>query len=364
MAAKQKAGDNSLQLNAEHDNIIIQGHQYSVADIQNIAKSEIQIALPTLRAEAIKIYENKADSMVNKLLEEIRSDPKKMAAFVDPDFNFALKDAGRAVASNDNKYTEELLVEILSSRATFSQSTKVKIITKKAIDAADKLSVETLNALTTLWALLSIHAESPVFTIALPSTGATMSKSFASFNPPKPDEWVEEAELLGLVTSDQSLLSSKMTFIDLIAKRFAKQLVQGIDAARWTEINQQLQAIGIDLRINILEHPLKEGFVIVDHDDEQSLRAAITVPKSKEEVANPLIEEVIRENGFGSVDGVAKSKLEELINKHPDFKLPQEWWNGLPVVRLTATGNAIAYLHARKFLTFNGPQTLQDYLQM
>ena len=361
--AKQKAGDDSTQLNAERDIVIISASA-SESDIRNLVRNEIQSTLLNYKNDSVEKYLSKGNSMLDKLLGVLGDQKKNLSAFAEPDFNFAIRDAARAVASNDSVYTEDLLVEILATRAKDNKNNKVKIITKQAIQPADKLSEEVLKGLTCLWVMLYIVPHKSDFTFELARSITVYKKIFDKLKPAEPKVWVEEAELLNLITVQRGFNSGTKDFMDYFSERFSKYMCRGIDASRWSEMNTALLSDGVDIRINLLQHPLRDSFVVINHDDRDSFMNALGDITKYSEQAQGLINEAIDLNGFGTIEETAKAKLSELVNNQETLRVARDWWSKLPPLRPTATCKAICFLHARKQIEFDGAQNLESYLMM
>ncbi|MEO6761423.1 MAG: LPO_1073/Vpar_1526 family protein [Candidatus Saccharimonadales bacterium] len=363
MVNKQKAGKDSNQINAERDVVII-SQSASVSDIRDIVKSEIELTLSNYKANALEKYVAKGNSMIEKLVAVIGDDQSKLNAFSDPDFNYALRDAGRAVASNESEYTEELLVEILANRAAHSGSNRVKIVTMQAIEAADKLTDDTLNALTNLWVMLFIVPQQSRFEDYLAGFSRIFGESFSTLKPALPSKWIEEAELLRLIEVERGFISDTKPFVEMLSEKFPRYLRAGIPVDRWNDMNKTLMDYKHDIRINIILHPLKEGFVLVNHDSKDQFLEAVRVSVEAGGSVGTIINEIVNMNNFDAFDPVAQEQLLQLIDQDSNLKEASEWWHNLPACRVTAVGKAIGYLHAKKYITFNGVQNLEDYLSM
>jgi hypothetical protein len=363
MTGKQKAGKGSAQVNAGRDVVII-SQATSESDIRGIVQAEIQLTLSNYKADALEKYLAKGNSMIEKLVGSLENTQDKLNAFSDPDFNFALRDAGRAVASNDSEYTEELLVDILASRAIYGGSSKVKIVTKKAIEAADKLTPETLNALTMVWVLLNIVVQPEhYFPVKFAMQHHIHKQALGAFKPVPAADWIDEAELLGLIEVDRGFGTNTKSYVELLSERFKKFLCPGISLNRWQEINAALQDQKVDIRIHVIEHPLKNGFVLVDCTTRDEFIAAVKKLIPEKATVHELIEEVANTNGFESEDAAAKQKLEDFVNKESDLQEVSKVWHDYPAFRITTVGEAIGYLHARKHIQFSGVGNLEEYLR-
>lgn len=361
MTGKQKAGKGSTQVSAQRDVVII-SQTASVSDIRDIVRAEIELTLSNFKTKALQRYISKGDSMAQKLVAILGDDENSLSAFSDPDFNFAIRDAGRAVASNDGEYTEELLVDILANRAIQGGSNKVKIVTKQAIEAADKLTDVTLNSLSFLWIILNITPIKSTFEMEFGILSAYYGRSLDALKPTKAEEWTEEADLLRLIEIDRSFNASTRPFADFLSERVSRYMRPGIPAERWSDMNALLNEKGFDVRMSLIQHPLKENFVLIDHNSKEEFLEVVKAEVADDVWANEIMEEMATLNNFDVIDDTARERLGQLIDQDINLKRTSEWWQVLPACRITTVGMAIGYLHAKKHIEFNGAQNLDDYL--
>jgi hypothetical protein len=142
----QEAGDNSEQQQAARDIINITQVGVSAANVIAITRSETKrIIEGELTPAAERIAHERLDQFEQKMIDRFAEDPQLRKAFADPDFQCSLRDASRAAASNDDDHTEDLLVDLLANRAAEGNSARLRLITSRAIQAADKLSIEALR---------------------------------------------------------------------------------------------------------------------------------------------------------------------------------------------------------------------------
>lgn len=122
----QKAGDKSIQIQAEGD---VHVCTITVTEATKIAKREAQLAITEFSYEALVKATERAYSLANRVIDVFTQRPELLEAFGDPDFNFALRDASRTAASNDEKHTEDLLVDLLTNRTEQGGSPRIRLVT-------------------------------------------------------------------------------------------------------------------------------------------------------------------------------------------------------------------------------------------
>ena len=131
----QKAGADSVQVQAGRDIIV----GVTAEEVVSITRTEIAQSVELLTAMAKDVAEARVKALGDGIIDAFCSRPELYRAFADPDFQFALRDAARAVASTDDEHTEQLLVDLLTNRAEEGSTTRVRFATGQAIRAADKL---------------------------------------------------------------------------------------------------------------------------------------------------------------------------------------------------------------------------------
>src|SRR4051812_35615375 len=102
---QQTSGDHGSQLQAGRDINVI---GVTAADVVEITRNEVSRVLDDLTLTAASLAEERVQRFEGRVLEQFAENPTLRTAFGDPDFQFSLRDAGRAAVSNDDKHTEDL----------------------------------------------------------------------------------------------------------------------------------------------------------------------------------------------------------------------------------------------------------------
>jgi hypothetical protein len=116
---QQSAGDSSQQFQASRD-MEVHVHGVTAADVVSITRVEVDAVRSELTAMASRagsLAEERLRAFQDHVVDQFADVPHLREAFADPDFQFSLRDAGRAAVSNDDQHTEDLLVDLLKNRA-------------------------------------------------------------------------------------------------------------------------------------------------------------------------------------------------------------------------------------------------------
>jgi hypothetical protein len=352
---KQSAGAESQLLQAGRD-IVITG--LSAADVVEITRREVARVADELTLNAKTVAEERVRALGDKILERFAQTPEHLGAFKDPDFQFSLNDAGRAAASNDDEHTEDLLVDLLANRAEAGNTSRVRLATSQAIRAADKLSIETLNGLTALWALSSLGASDPDDIAAQVESARSVAGAVAALALPDEVDWLQEAEALNLTRSYGDGLMTRKGYREMLQERAAAHLVTGVPRQQFTE-SLALGGEEIpDLTGKVAEHPLRPNFVRLLGNDRESFLRLFDAPISPP----PQLEELITMNQFGSRDPEAVEQWNVLLDEIPAVARVEAWWDGLPYAELTLIGRVIGFVNAKRHIAFAGAQTVAGLL--
>jgi hypothetical protein len=223
----QEAGDNSEQQQAARDIINITQVGVSAADVIAITRSETKrIIEEELTPAAERIAHERLDQFEQKMIDRFAEDPQLRKAFADPDFQYSLRDASRATASNDDDHTEDLLVDLLSNRAMEGNRARLRLITSRAIQAADKLSIEALRGLTATWAVTTLGPSEPS-ALGYITACTGIATIVLGLGTETDHGWIEDLEALGLARTASGIAMSRKPYKHLLEERAAAHLNQG-----------------------------------------------------------------------------------------------------------------------------------------
>jgi hypothetical protein len=348
----QKAGADSQQYQAGGDiNIGV-----TAEEVVDITRAEVARSVDQLTAAAKEIAEARNHALGDRIIGAFEGRPELFQAFADPDFQFSLRDAARAAASTDEVYTEELLVDLLTNRAEKGASTRVRLATSQAIKAADKLSLEALNGLTALWAIVSLRSSEPNVASEL-KVATEVADVLIALKLPTDAGWVRELDVLNLGRTQQVLVRTQ--FKDIVISRVSRDLVTGIDVDTSLGLIDGAKKAIPEVAERIEAHPLKPGFVKLAGKDKEDLLSQL--PAYAADISE--LQQLIGLNGYGIGDNTATANLAKELESSRQISTIANWWNSVPVLNLTMVGEVVAFVNARRHMTFQGAGTVSELLQ-
>lgn len=231
----------------------------SAADVREIAQVEISRAREELSQAAAQTAEARIQSLIDRVTEHFSDKPELFAAFGQPDFQYSLQDAGRAAASNDEEHTEQLLVDLLANRAAEATGARVRLATSQAVRAADKLSLQALNGITSLWCLSFLEAsvDNPQAQIAW---AARTTEKLVALGLPPGIAWMQDADALNLIRLQGSIVSRK-GYAEFLRQKVSHYLNPGLSLDEDRDLIAAITKMVPEIGRMLDPHPLKDGFV-------------------------------------------------------------------------------------------------------
>lgn len=332
----------------------------SPAEVIEITRTEVARVLGELSSTAKELAEEKIEALSNRVLEHFMDKPELFSAFTEPDFQYSLQDAGRVAASNDEEHTEQLLVDLLANRAEKGDGPRVRLATSQAIRAADKLSSDALSGVTALWAVQYLMWANPDNLVSQLTGTIKIADSLVKLGLPSNPAWMEDADALNLLRISPGGILTRKTYLEMVQGRFAAQLVAGIDAKESVELFAEVEQVAPGFLEKLRGHPLKKGFVMLPGSTKEELFAGLPHAAA----SSPELNQLVEQNGYGSLDQAAVKKMEEFFADVPSFQTVSQWWNPLPVADLTVVGDVIGFINARRYMTFGGAATVSEFLDL
>lgn len=334
--------------------IIVAG--VTAADVVEITRAEVSRAFDDLGLAARAVAEERVRALEDKIFERFAESPELMGAFADPDFQYSLRDAGRATASNEDEHTEKLLVDLLANRAEAGNTARVRLATSHAIRAADKLSLEALNGLTALWTISTLGASNKNLVQEQAASARSVARAVLALPLPPDNSWLQETDALNLTRSSSGGLVTRKPYRELLQDRVAPHLVHGIPQDRYRELLEPQEAL--DLANKVAKHQLKPEFLVLlaatREEFLQDLGEGFAVSQG--------LEQLITMNGFGARDPEAVKSWDDVLFAQPDVPTVAAWWDATPFVDVTMVGNVIGFVNARRHINFSGIASVSELL--
>ena len=142
MAGKQKAGDNSLQVQAETVVVGIDEKR-----VREIVDEKLQISLQDFSNEANQTAMQRNGEFGKRLINRM-VDEDALQAFADPAFQLLLIEAQKRAASTEREPDYDLLSELMLHRFKKGANRNVRAGISRAVEIVDQISDEALLGLT------------------------------------------------------------------------------------------------------------------------------------------------------------------------------------------------------------------------
>lgn len=330
----------------------------SAADVVEITHTEISRVKEELTLVAQDTAEARINSLIEAVTDHFADRPELFKAFGEPDFQYSLKDAARAAASNDEEHTEQLLVDLLANRASEGNGARVRLATSQALLAADKLSKEALNGITALWAITYLRWEGEELSARL-SQAEEVAQSLLVLGLPAEPSWIEDADALNLLRVQHAGSRTRRTYTEVLRAKVREHLQPGIHPA-WDQdlldtVEKQVPGFTELLR----PHPLKVNHLMLPHKSIDEVRE--TLPAGTSPSWQWMM--LVRKAGVGTESRRAVEALDRILKERAAFSQIESWWNSVPMTDFTVVGDVIGFVNGRRYLEIEGVQTVGELLQ-
>jgi len=342
---EQKAGDGSRLVQADRDVHIHEGPSY--AEIIEIVGTEatriVKDYIPEAHLEASAEALKKVEELTLELAKRFENKPNDLIdAFKDPSFNYDWSDATRAALESKDDEVEKIIVDLIENRISKKDSPRTKIITGVALQAAGKMGADSVNGIALTWILgytYLLHEGFP-FEWFLSAQINRLKSSIERFTLPDDDEWLEDLDALNLIRLQDSGITNINQFFEIMRDRFKPFLVPGIPESEVKRLVDPIRSKDPLIDHFVVTHPLKDGFFIIPYENSDTLKSRIN--EDAQQLSE--FEELLGQNQFGAIDGIAESNLRSKLSADGSFKLVEEWWNRqMKPHTLTKPGRIIAY---------------------
>jgi hypothetical protein len=153
---KQEGGDDSINLQAGHDNIIINGLSYT--ETKEVVKDEAQKVFKEnslkLAEDAYKLVLERSDEFLDCFLHKLeKRNPESIQELKKPSMQYSLYKAQVEYSKTGDKALSSLLEDILVERAQNSQRDLLQIVLEQSIEIAPKLTEDQFDSLSLIFLL-------------------------------------------------------------------------------------------------------------------------------------------------------------------------------------------------------------------
>jgi hypothetical protein len=344
----QRGGDGN-QFQAGRDIVHITGLDVETA--REIFESRAVMLRAELTAHAEAVVNARVTGLERALFAKFGT-PELLQAFANPDFQFNVLEAQRSAARSGDAADIDLIVDLLVQRAEASESPRLRVATRRALETVGQLSTEALAGLTVLWYGISLTPEEHTLPELLRSMNTHLEPLVADL--PTDAKWLGDLSLVDCVQVGFSGIGALKNLIQFIGERKAPAFTCRGFPSSLEDISSSLRAIHPQFESLIVAHPLDEARRVLLGRDEQDARklasgvaVTMSVDISKVEAA---IAEAVTATGYDE----RLPQWEELLRaRFKDFQALEvidSWWKDLPPLSITAVGVAIAFANLKRLL--------------
>ncbi len=344
----QSAGDNSTQVQAGTINYYV---GIDEAKARLICQQEYAIARQNWTEEAVKIADDRVHKLEDKLMPKMVKYDSTLSIFADPAFQLTIREAQISAAASERESDYEMLSELMLHRAQHNDDRTKRLGISEAIKIVDKVSDESLVALSTIYAMIRYCPTSEDIMEGLNVLNNLFKSILDRFTLPVNNDWMEHLDLLSAIRIGYQEISQFKKIKDWIPLKLKKYLVSGVleDSSELNNLKDDFCRCGIPLTC-LIPHPLKPGYVRLNNslnvEDIRLIqkRGSITISAPLNAVQKESMKkaiEILRKDESNNETMKAR-----IINEWDNFsilKMIHTWWDSLTVsVSITPVGMALA----------------------
>lgn len=345
----QKAGDNSLQLQAETITVV-QGPIEEV--VRAILGEREQRLLREYSAEAHDIVHRRLLEFATVFIPKIVKD-NFVESLKDPSVQILLLEAQKTAASTERETDYELLAELLVHRIKDNSDRKVRAGISNAVKIVDEISYDSLLGLTVSYCFKFNPTAGSIIDGLV-----TLNSFFGTIiyaDLPIGEDWLDHLDTLNAVRIIN--FATKKGIDQFYPEALSGYIDVGIKIDSDCHIKAQTLIKENNLPANILvHHELREGYLRIPITNREGIEQLIITKQ-------PLLEKVplslsqkqavidiyslYEKNEQFKQEHI--SKFMKLWNDQPNLKTFKEWWDKIPVAfSITSIGRALAQANAQR----------------
>lgn len=352
----QSAGDNSTQMQAGTINYNVTFTGIDEAAARRICQQEYAIARQNWTEEAIKIADDRARQLENKLMPKMIEYDSTLSIFADPAFQLTIREAQISAATSERKSDYEMLSELVLHRAEHNHEREKRLGVSKAIEIVSDVSTDAMIALSVVYAM---GKYSPV-TNDLEEGLTLMNQIFESIINstilPEGNEWIEHLGLLTTIRISPAGIAHFNKLKDCLPQIHSQYLVSGVlvDSEEYSNIMSEFNNCGLPTTC-LVSHPLKPGFVKLNNslsvDDMRIIQQSNNVSYGQElnddqKKAMRKAISILRKDESNNKEMIERFMTE--WDKYSSLKTIHKWWDSLSShFTFTPSGEALANAYIR-----------------
>lgn len=335
----QKAGDNATQVQAGVVNYYTNIAGIDEKRAREICKEEYALVAQNWSQEALKIANERVQSLEDKVLPKFLEIDSTLHFFADPTFQMTLRKAQMTAASAERDSDFDLLSDLLVHSIEQKGDKKRELGIARAIEVVNQVDYQALVGLSMMYAISNYVPKADTFAVGLKILDSLYGKLMDNQELPQGNDWLEHLDLLTAIRLHQGGLThfKKIEeYIPLIMPRFFTIGLKQ-DSAELAHIRNEFDRVHLPQTFLII-HPYKTDYIQlnVDLDIEKiTLKINISEGTIVEIRFNAEQKSVLRNamELMHKADNIKDKDLQEYFCHHwdsyPNLKKVREWWNNL-----------------------------------
>jgi hypothetical protein len=354
-------GDGGPQLQAGRD--INVSFELSVEAAREVYAAQAEHLRAELTVHAEATVNSRLADFEQRLMRAFGVHPELLQTFADPDFQFNVLEAQRSAARSGKVEDLDLLVDLLSQRASTPPTPRLSMATRRALDVAGQLPSDSLAGLTAIWYSLSLTPLNTDLASSLASA-ETFVTAIVAAGLPEGHGWLQDLDILDCIQLGG--LGSLKSLPTLLGDRLEGFTCRGFTFEEAAQVRSSLTAVDPRLAELVVRHPLSDDrFCLLGMSEEQvrELAASMSPHLDQEPDGHRVLEEAIVLNGYKERSPDFAGKLRERFSQHPNLQLLDEWWGeNFRSLYMTPVGIVVAYANLRRLLPALGVPPLETVL--
>ena len=357
---KQKAGDNSQQLQANTINITnINGIDEKRA--REIFSEMYEVARKNFTSDAYQVANQRVSKFEESLMPKIIQIDGALEKFADPSFQFLLTEAHKTAASTEREVDYDLLSELLIHRIKKGELRKTRAGIEKAVEIVDQVDDDALCALTVTYAITKIFPNMGKIIDGLDILQSIFEK-LIYLDLPDGQEWLEHLEILSVIRLNT--LGNLKKIEDYYSEYLDGYICNGIE--KCSESYEKALKILSDLELPqflLLEHELLNDYVrlpivapgVIETNrltaeykiGELTIKQEITLSDVQKQGLKNILE--LYDKSEEKKQLVRKNFMNEW-KKRSALNILLSWWDNIPIsFNLTAVGRVLGHANAQRY---------------
>lgn len=347
---KQKAGDNSTQIQAEVVNVI----QFDEKRVREICKEEYALQAKNLIFEAQVAAVERVGRFEDKIIEMFKPYRDSLEFFKKPEFLFLLRLAQQTAIQTDSDNDYEILANLLLNKTNKSDDKKFGTGVKQAIQIVDEIDEDSLNGLTALFIHTSFTpiTSSPIEYFKILDN---LYEECLNYPLPSGELWSDQLDILKCCRLDN--VHSYIKGLDFYMSKHKYLFTSGIikDSENYEKALEILKTNNIPNDI-LVNNELFDNYVRLNIADDKSidnLRLIFNLGsyKYKSQLSNQqknALREILKLYDSSISNDKIKESMLNYIKKFKHLNSFLDWFNELKfVVQITSVGRVLSYTNAK-----------------